>query len=156
MSEIHWWLYMSKYNAKQCEYDGYKFGSEVEMRYYKDLKELQEAGEICGLEVHPKYLLQDKFIFMGEKYAKIKYEADFAYYDPEGQAIIVIDVKGMPTESAKIKRKMFINKWCLNNPDGLCMELRWECEAPRYTGLDWIDYFELIKLRKKRKKDKNE
>lgn len=145
---------MSKYNAKHCEYDGYKFDSIAEMKYYKDLKALQESHEICGLEVHPKYILQDKFLFMGEKYAKIEYEADFSYYDPERQAIIVVDVKGMPTEGAKLKRKIFIHKWCLNNPDGVCTELQWLCEAPKYTGLDWIDYFELIKLRKQRKKVK--
>jgi hypothetical protein len=145
---------MSKYNAKSCEYNGLKFDSKIELERYKYLLMLENRDLIFGLQVHPKYILQDKFECYGDKYSKIEYEADFAYYDHNRQAVIVEDVKGMPTETAKLKRKLFINKWSLNNPDGILIYLEWIVPNPVWNGGGWTDYFELQKLRKERKKVK--
>ena len=50
----------------------------------------------------------------------------------------MIDVKGMATDTAKLKAKLFRYKY----PDVM---LTWICKAPKYTGLEWIEYDELIK-----------
>ena len=55
----------------------------------------------------------------------------------------MIDVKGMATDTAKLKAKLFRYKY----PDVM---LTWICKAPKYTGLEWIEYDELIKVRRKR------
>jgi len=57
----------------------------------------------------------------------------------------VIDVKGMPTEVAKLKAKMFRYQ----NRE---VPLTWICKAPKYTGLEWITYEELLKARREKKK----
>ena len=59
----------------------------------------------------------------------------------------MIDVKGMPTEVAKLKAKIFRYQ----NRE---IPLTWICKAPKYTGQEWITYDELIKVRRKRKKEK--
>ena len=138
---------MSKYKAKRIECDGYKFDSKAEHERYLYLKSLEH---IVGLEVHPKYELQPKYEFWGEKIRAITYEADFVYYDEENQELVVEDVKGMATPEAKLKRKIFIKKYCYDSD--IVTSLNWVCKAPKWTGVDWIDYFELQKLRRGRKK----
>ena len=45
----------SKYYAKKVEYDGIVFDSKLEGARYKILKEMQDRGEICELEVQVPY-----------------------------------------------------------------------------------------------------
>ena len=52
-------------------------------------------------------------------------------------------MKGMATTTAKLKAKLFRYKY----PE---VKLTWICKAPKYTGLEWIEYDELIKVRRKR------
>ena len=92
--------------------------------------------------MQPRYELQPKFD--GNK--PIYYVADFALWKDD-KLLEVIDVKGMPTPVAKMKAKMFRYQ----NRD---IPLIWICEAPKYTGKEWITYEELIKARRKRKKEK--
>lgn len=35
------------------------------------------------------------------------------------------------------------------------LKLTWICKAPKYTGLEWIEYDELTKVRRKRKRENN-
>ena len=141
---------MSKYNAKHCEYDGYSFDSVAEGERYLYLKKRLERSKIYDLQVHPKYILQEKFEYDGVKYQAITYEADFSYYDEFEQCTVVEDVKGMATPEAKLKRKMFIKKYCIDDN----ITLDWVVKSPKYTGTEWMGYDELIKLRKERKKVK--
>ena len=55
----------------------------------------------------------------------------------------------MATTAAKLKAKLFRYKY----PD---VKLTWICKAPKYTGLEWIEYDELIKVRRKRKRRRME
>ncbi|MCG2467810.1 DUF1064 domain-containing protein, partial [Staphylococcus epidermidis] len=77
---------------------------------------------------------------------KTEYIADFALWK-DNTLLEVIDVKGMPTEVAKLKAKIFRYQ----NRE---IPLTWICKAPKYTGLEWITYEELTKARRKRKKEK--
>lgn len=133
---------MSKYNAKKVEYKGIVFDSKVECDYYQYL-ERNLGKEYDHIELQPRYELIPKV----NKQRKTEYIADFALFKDD-VLVEVIDVKGMPTEVAKLKAKIFRDKY----PN---IKLTWICKAPKYTGLEWIEYDELIKVRRKRKRENN-
>ena len=95
------------------------------------------------IEIQPRYELIPKF---GNQ-RKTEYIADFALY-LDNDLIEVIDVKGMATTTAKLKAKLFRYKY----PE---VKLTWICKAPKYTGLEWIEYDELIKVETKEEKNGN-
>lgn len=134
---------MSKYNAKKVEYKGIVFDNKVECEYYQYLEKKMNGVRYNRIEIQPRYELIPKF---GDQ-RKTEYIADFALY-LDNDLIEVIDVKGMATTTAKLKAKLFRYKY----PD---VKLTWICKAPKYTGLEWIEYDELIKVRRKRKREKN-
>ena len=133
---------MSKYNAKKVEYKGIVFDSTVECDYYQYL-ERNLGDEYDYIELQPRYELIPKV----NKQRKTEYIADFALWK-DNKLLEEIDVKGMPTEVAKLKAKIFRDKY----PN---IKLTWICKAPKYTGLEWIEYDELIKVRRKRKRENN-
>ena len=96
---------MTKYKAKKVTVDNIHFDSKSEADYYSFLKELEKKGFISDIKLQPKFLLQPKFIKNNKKYRDMYYVADFSF-EVKGQTI-VIDVKGLPTETAKLKRKLF-------------------------------------------------
>lgn len=128
---------MSKYNSKKVEYKGFVFDSKIECDYYQYLERNLGKG-YDHIELQPRYELIPKF----DNQRKTEYIADFALWK-NNKLIEVIDVKGMPTEVAKIFR--------YQNRE---IPLTWICKAPKYTGQEWITYDELIKVRRKRKKEK--
>jgi hypothetical protein len=89
----------SKYKAKQTVIDGIKFPSMAEARYYCQLKLLQQAGEIAGFCRQPRFVLS----------AGIEYVADFMvdYW----QHTEVVEIKGMETDSWKLKKRLFEDKY---------------------------------------------
>lgn len=134
---------MSKYNAKKVEYKGIVFDSKVECEYYQYLEKKMNGVTYNRIEIQPRYELIPKF---GDQ-RKTEYIADFSLY-LDNDLIEVIDVKGMATTTAKLKAKLFRYKY----PE---VKLTWICKAPKYTGLEWIEYDELIKVRRKRKRENN-
>lgn len=70
---------MNKYRNKKVIVDGEEFDSKKEGNRYKELKLLEETGEISNLELQPRFLLQDSFKKNGKTYRKIEYIADFMY-----------------------------------------------------------------------------
>jgi hypothetical protein len=90
----------SKYNAKKCELDGYKFDSLKERQRYIDLMLMEQAGLIQRFVVHPKF----------ELYAGIKYIGDFMVYGNNDKKWVE-DVKGYETDVFKIKAKLFREKY---------------------------------------------
>lgn len=87
----------------------YVFDSAKEAKRYKELKLLEQAGEINNLELQPHFLLQESFRKNDKTYRKIEYVADFKY--TENGKTIVEDVKGLQTEVFKIKHKLFEKKY---------------------------------------------
>lgn len=84
------------------------FDSMAEAKFYVSfLVPLMLNGEISNLEVHPTYTLQEKFTDNeGVKWNAIVYESDFSFvYNGKK---IVVDIKGLATDTAKLKRKMFL------------------------------------------------
>ncbi len=92
-------------NKKQQE-DGYTFDSKAELRRYRELKQLQQAGQIAGLIVHgPTYELQPAFRDReGTHHRAITYTPDFTYV--EHGIPVSEDVKGFATAEWRIKEKL--------------------------------------------------
>lgn len=123
----------SKYGAVKKEVDGIKFDSTSEASYYMYLKEnwIEHVRQ-------PKYILQEWFIANDwSKIQPIYYIADFTYWET------VVDIKGLPTSEAKMKRKMFMYKY----PE---LTLKWLTKFK----WEWVDYFENEKRKKENKKNK--
>ena len=86
--------------------DGITFDSMAEMRRYLELKMLEKSGIITNLELQPKFLLIPKTEKGGRA---VYYYADFKY-TKDGKTIYE-DVKGMQTESYKLKKKLLFWKY---------------------------------------------
>lgn len=110
-----------KYHNHKVERDGEKFDSAKEYRRYCELKLMEKAGMIHGLERQKKFVLipaQREPDTIGTRGGKHKgklierecsYYADFAYYTKDGD-YVVEDVKSeaTKTEQYKIKRKLMM------------------------------------------------
>ena len=95
-------------NAEKRTYDGIVFDSELEMKYYRDvLCPGVESGEITCYELQKEYALQPKFHHDGKTVQPILYVADF-YIEYNDGRCEVIDTKGCPDSTAKLKRKICI------------------------------------------------
>ena len=99
-----------KYNARKTTIDGITFDSKAEAARYMLLRTMEQAGEITGLQIHPRFLLQEGFRHNGKAIRAIHYEADFEYIDADGNRIIE-DVKGHRTAVFNIKRKLFLHRY---------------------------------------------
>lgn len=103
-----------------------------------------EDGTIIDCQRQVKYELQPKCKYKDENILAIKYVADYVitYAD---DSVIVWDVKGQADATAKLKKKMFHYKY----PE---IDYRWIGRSLQDGG--WLEYSELEKLRKERKKNK--
>lgn len=143
----------TKYNVSKDiskrTFDGIKFDSEMEMRFYKDIiLPYTGSGHIVHYELQKPFELQPKFQHGGRVVRAIEYVADFYLEMSDGHRYI-IDVKGLPDSVAKLKRKMMFFKY----PD---LDYRWITHS-RIDG-GWVEYEAVKKARKlrreKRKKEK--
>jgi hypothetical protein len=96
----------TKYNNKRIRVDGILFDSKLEADYYLQLKIKLKAGLIRGFCRQPEFILQEGFADR----KPIVYKADFIIFYPDGTAEI-IDTKGMETETFKLKKKLFQEKF---------------------------------------------
>lgn len=135
----------SKYNVSQDKsrrtFDGVVFDSELEMKYYKDvIYPKLNSGEIISCEFQKKYELQPSFKHNSTAIRQITYIADFYIVYADGSRE-VIDVKGMKTPEAQIKRKMM---WYVY-PD---INFKWITYINKSLG--WVEYDEAQKIKRKR------
>jgi hypothetical protein len=100
---------MSKYRNKKIVVDNIEFDSNLEATRYRQLKLLQRAKQISNLRLQVPFLLQEGFKKNGTTHRKIEYIADFVY-EENGQTVVE-DIKGMKTETFKIKQKLFEYKY---------------------------------------------
>lgn len=109
---------MRKYGSKKVRIDGIIFDSKKEARRYHELKLLQRAGEISGLELQKTFELipaQREPDTIGARGGikkgkvieqAVKYVADFVYTE-NGQTVVE-DTKGFRTKDYIIKRKLML------------------------------------------------
>lgn len=125
--------------------NGIVFDSVLEMKYYRDVVLPKvESGEIKKYELQKEYILQDGFERNGKKVLPITYVADF-YIEYANGNIEVIDIKGCPDTTAKIKRKLFWNKY----PN---IDYKWITYVKKFGG--WGSYDEYNKIRQRLKREK--
>lgn len=94
--------------------DGIKFDSRLEAERYAQLKLLEHAGVIRGLELQPSFELLPSFKKNGKTWRRTVYKADFRYILCDGDRIIIEDVKGSTaviTDVFRLKQKLFEYKY---------------------------------------------
>lgn len=118
----------AKYGNRKAVIDGITFDSEREAHRYTELKILEKAGKITGLQLQREFELipaqrehtneiyekgPNKGRFKPEKLLerKCSYVADFVYWDLENNCMVVEDAKGMRTKEYIIKRKLMLYKY---------------------------------------------
>ena len=91
---------MSKYHAKKETIDGITFASKKEAQRYRELKLMERAGAIRGLQLQVPFDLVKK-----SKYGRaIRYIADFVYW--EDDKMVVEDTKGVRLPVYKLKARL--------------------------------------------------
>ena len=105
----------NKYNVAPKEertVDGIVFASKMEARCYSALRVSERAGVITGLELQPRFILQDALVLPGgKKQRAIAYVADFRFRQTADGRVRIIDVNGRETPVFKQKMKMFRAKF---------------------------------------------
>ena len=97
----------SKYKNRKVSYNGEEYDSVKEYRRHDELKLLQRAGKISGLERQVKFELIPSQKLGGKVVERAcSYIADFTYY--EDGKLIVEDCKGYATEVFKLKKKLML------------------------------------------------
>ena len=116
----------AKYGNKKVVVDGIIFDSKKEAQRYTELKLLEKAGKITGLERQREFVLipaqreiTNEIYTKGPNKGKFKpgklverkcsYIADFVYWD--GYNLVVEDTKGMRTKDYIIKRKLMLYRF---------------------------------------------
>ena len=110
----------NKYHNHKVELLGEVFDSKREAARYMELKELEMAGRISGLQRQKKFELipaqyEEGTIGPrgGHKKGKllereVVYYADFVYFDEEEKDFVIEDAKGVRTPEYVIKRKLLL------------------------------------------------
>ena len=80
----------NKYHNCPTVVDGIRFDSKAEAERYGELRMLEQAGQIKGLRVHPRFCIVDK----DQNGAAMAYEADFEYVELPDMARVILDIKG--------------------------------------------------------------
>lgn len=99
-----------KYYNKKVIIDGIKFDSKKESQYYLKLKMLEKAGKIRDLKLQVPFVLIETFKLNDKTYRKMKYIADFVYYDDKDK-LHVVDTKGFRTKEYELKKKLMAWKY---------------------------------------------
>lgn len=105
------WSGRSKYHAKKTTVDGITFDSRREADRYLVLKGMEEGGAIRDLRRQVRYELIPAFDVDGRHYRPVFYVSDFTYTDGETGKEIVEDVKGMRTDTYRLKAKLFARRY---------------------------------------------
>ncbi|WP_374697300.1 DUF1064 domain-containing protein [Alcaligenes nematophilus] len=98
-----------KYGNRKATLDGHTFDSKKEARRYAELKLLERAGLICGLELQPRFeLIPKQRRDDGKPERACEYVADFRYTDTATGQTVIEDAKGMRTRDYIMKRKLML------------------------------------------------
>lgn len=98
----------AKYGNRKVERFGHTFDSVKEANRYLVLLGMEQAGEIAGLTLQPKFEIMPGFRDWDNTWIRpTTYSADFQYRDKEGN-LIIEDVK-----SAYTKTQQWAIKWKL-------------------------------------------
>jgi len=99
----------SKYRNIKTVVDGVTFASRKEAERYTELRLLEKAGQIHGLQCQKRFELFPK----SEQGRALYYIADFTYLDRKGE-FVVEDVKGgnaTKTQIYRLKKRILVEKY---------------------------------------------
>lgn len=98
-----------KYGNRKTVIDGIQFPSKLEATRYQQLKLLERAGQITGLELQPRFeLIPKQRRADGKAERACEYVADFRYTDVRTGQQVIEDAKGMRTRDYIVKRKLML------------------------------------------------
>lgn len=154
------------YNHIPTNIDGIKFASKLEARFYKCLKEAKKNEIIKDFKRADTYLLQEKYIIVNNKViygndpdfnrihrktktpiiSAIKYTPDFFITFPD-DSFKIIETKGLSKPDFELRKRLFL---------ALHPEFYDSYKVINYDEEtdSWMDYYELDKLIKQRKKER--
>jgi hypothetical protein len=89
----------NKYHASKVAVNGITFDSKKEAARWRELEEMERAGEIIDLKRQVPFELIQAFECSGKKFRPTKYVADFAYVSAEDGKYVVEDVKSPATRT---------------------------------------------------------
>lgn len=92
--------------AKPEWVDGIRFASRKEAKRYGELKLLERAQAIVGLEIQPTFSIDVMNPANGEVITVGVYRADFRYLDVGANRVVIEDVKGMRTVIYRLKKRL--------------------------------------------------
>lgn len=98
-----------KYHARKTTVDGIVFDSRKEADRYLVLKSMEKDGAIENLRRQVRYELIPAFDMDGRHYRPVYYVADFVYVE-DGKEVVE-DVKGMRTDTYRLKSKLFARRY---------------------------------------------
>ena len=103
---------MNKYRNKKVFCDGMTFDSKKELARYLELKILERAGEVRGIECQKKFELITSVKINGKTKPAIRYFSDFSYFIVKDGEFIVEDVKSAMTRKlAPYRMKIHMMKY---------------------------------------------
>ena len=123
-------------------YNGISFDSKDEMLYYQFLESEVEKKRISSFDHQVKMVLIDRYQVFLKIVMAAEIVIDFRVILSDG-SVIFQDVKGFPSEKAKLQRKIFECRYGV--------PLQWISYSKMDGG--FLDYDELKKRRAKRKRD---
>lgn len=98
-----------KYGNRKVVLNGIRFDSLREAERYSQLKLLERAGQITGLELQPRFeLIPKQRRDDGRPERASEYVADFRYTDARTGKQVIEDAKGMRTRDYIVKRKLML------------------------------------------------
>lgn len=98
----------NKYGAKKVKLDGHVFDSKAEAMRYGELKLMEKAKEIFGLEVHPEFPIRINGIIV------CIVMLDFGYLAKNFPRHCYEDVKGRDNSLSRLKRKLVEAQYGIN------------------------------------------
>ena len=129
-----------KYHAYKPIINGIQFDSIMESQFYLYLLKLKKDHEIKSFERQKTFELQPSFkTKKGKTVRSITYVADFVVIDKNG-ITSAVDVKGVETDTFKIKKKLFQYRY----PDICFLCLRWVPSEGQ-----WLELQDIPKRKKK-------
>lgn len=121
----------SKYHNRKIEINGIRFDSRKEAQRYVQLMNAMRLGAIKDLRLQVDFTIQEAYTdCQGNRIRAIRYRADFAYnltgllpfgisaedrdvwsrYIMSGTETVIEDVKGVKTQTYKLKEKLMAQK----------------------------------------------
>lgn len=101
---------MGRQTAKKTVIDGIVFPSKLEAARYVTLRGLAEDEVIQDLKLQVKFLLQESFMYKGQKIRPMSYTADFVYTYEGKQYVEDTKARFYQDDVYRLKKKLLLHR----------------------------------------------